>query len=148
MDFEPAGGRQVSVGVLPKKTQIDAMPEIDVPRSRLLSVQVYKTLSDAVLLDWFISLNDKDTMSECDVAYTAVNATSSASSGAYLLSPFLPRHRSFVLPTLEPDQTYQLLMSCVDRTDTRYSSEYITFTTGKQFVTVSSKGNNARCRKL
>ncbi len=31
--------------------------------------QVYKSFSDAVLLDWFISLTDKDRMSHCDVTY-------------------------------------------------------------------------------
>ena len=32
-------------------------------------MKVYKRLSDAVVLDWYISLSDKDQMSTCDVAY-------------------------------------------------------------------------------
>ena len=32
-------------------------------------MQVYKVLSDAVVLDWYISLSDKDQMSTCDIAY-------------------------------------------------------------------------------
>jgi len=32
-------------------------------------LKVYKRLSDAVVLDWYISLSDKDQMSTCDVAY-------------------------------------------------------------------------------
>ncbi len=31
--------------------------------------QVYKLFSDAVLLDWFISLTDKDRMSHCDITH-------------------------------------------------------------------------------
>ncbi len=36
--------------------------------------QVYKSFSDAVLLDWFISLTDKDMMSQCDIAQMQQNA--------------------------------------------------------------------------
>ncbi|CAB4062809.1 unnamed protein product [Lepeophtheirus salmonis] len=57
---------------------------------RSLSIKVYKVLSDAVILDWYIALSDKDQMSSCDVSYTRLdNDTESV-----LLSPFLPATRS------------------------------------------------------
>ena len=39
--------------------------------------QVYKTFSDAVVLDWFISLHDKDRMTHCDVTYFKLNKENS-----------------------------------------------------------------------
>ena len=39
----------------------------------MFSFQVYKTFSDAVVLDWFISLHDKDRMTHCDVTYFKLN---------------------------------------------------------------------------
>ncbi len=125
--FEPAGGRQVSAGLLPKRTVIESMPRRNPDDSALLTVQVYKTLSDAVVFDWFISLNDKDRMSECDVAYAKVGRNESSAFG---LSPFLPRHRSFVLPSLEAETTYEFHMSCDDRVGRRYATNAINFTTG------------------
>ena len=35
----------------------------------MLYFQVYKRLRDAVMLDWYISLSDKDQMSTCNVGY-------------------------------------------------------------------------------
>lgn len=94
-------------------------------------MQVYRTLSDAVILDWYISLNDKDRMSTCDVIYAPDDGGNNATSDSLLLSPFLPRQRTFVLRWLEPDRRYRFHMECVDVDGKEYLTKDIRFKTGE-----------------
>ncbi len=83
--------------------------------------QVYKSFSDAVLLDWFISLTDKDRMSHCDVTYFKLKGDSDDvipakensddvitakenSDDVMVVSSFMPTSRTFVLKPLEANQ--------------------------------------------
>ncbi len=67
------------------------------------------------MLDWYISLNDKDRMATCDVAYSPTNENKNSSTfkdaddsdTVLLLSPFLPRQRTFVLRSLESGEKYK-----------------------------------------
>ncbi len=96
---------------------------------------MYRTLSDAVVLDWYISLNDKDRMSTCDVIYSSEeNGGNGTSSSTFLLSPFLPRQRTFVLRWLEPDRRHSFRMSCVDVENRIYATNGIQFKTGEEEV--------------
>jgi hypothetical protein len=96
---------------------------------------VYKTLSDSVILDWYISLYDKDQMASCTVTYSPVyggggNDVNSTSSSSVVL-PFLPRRRTFLLQSLSSNQTYRFAMECTDDAGRNYATKNITFTTGK-----------------
>ena len=108
---------------------------------RYLSLlQVYKTLSDSVILDWYISLYDKDRMSSCTVTYSpasaaaGLNATSEAleegGGGDSVVLDFLPRRRTFLLQSLSPNTTYQFVMECADFAGRNYATKSITFKTG------------------
>ena len=55
-----------------------------------------------------------------------------------LLSPFLPRMRTFFLLNLESNQTYEFHMMCVDLNGRHYATNAIIFTTGKK------KPNNSK----
>ncbi|XP_040566903.1 uncharacterized protein [Lepeophtheirus salmonis] len=92
---------------------------------RSLSIKVYKVLSDAVILDWYIALSDKDQMSSCDVSYTRLdNDTESV-----LLSPFLPATRTFLLRPLESNKSYVFHMMCSDHDGHSYVSNPLRFIT-------------------
>ena len=99
--------------------------------------QVYKTLSDGVILDWYISLTDKDRMSTCDVAYAKANVTAADEDDTegglmLLISPFLPRQRTFLLRSLEANRTFVFHMMCEDVEGKDYvTKDEITFTTGE-----------------
>ena len=61
-------------------------------------IQVYRALMDAVVLDWTISLADKDRMKTCVVTYLAQEAKESTT-----IDPFMPKTRTFFLENLRPN---------------------------------------------
>ena len=67
-------------------------------------LQVYRTLRDAVVLDWTISLADKDKMKTCAVTYLAKEANESTT-----IDPFMPRTRTFLLEHLLTGQVSSFL---------------------------------------
>ena len=67
--------------------------------SFVLFIQVYRALMDAVVLDWTISLADKDKMKTCAVTYLAKEANESTT-----IDPFMPRTRTFLLEHLHTGQ--------------------------------------------
>ena len=70
----------------------------------LFVLQVYRTLRDAVVLDWTISLADKDKMKTCAVTYLAKEANESTT-----IDPFMPRTRTFLLEHLLTGQVSSFL---------------------------------------
>ena len=105
-------------------------------------LQVYKTLSDSVILDWYISLYDKDRMSSCTVTYSPTELNTTDEN----VLDFLPRRRTFLLQSLAPNTTYQFVMECADSAGRNYATKSITFKTGEyklthQDVEVLSKWN-------
>ncbi|XP_059091676.1 uncharacterized protein LOC131887161, partial [Tigriopus californicus] len=121
--FEPAAGHQLA---FPRKTILkeSPIPKIFTENTALLSVQVYKTLRDAVIFDWYISLNDKDQMSSCDVVYK-----SNSTNDTILLSPFLPKTRTFFIAELDAESHYEFHMLCEDHKARNYVTKPIFFTT-------------------
>ena len=92
---------------------------------------MYKTLSDSVILDWYISLYDKDRMSSCTVTYSPeFNATAEVFDDSVVLD-FLPRRRTFLLQSLSPNTTYRFVMECADSAGRNYATKSITFKTGR-----------------
>ena len=67
---------------------------------------MYRTLRDAVVLDWTISLADKDKMKTCAVTYLAKEANESTT-----IDPFMPRTRTFLLEHLLTGQVSSLHQS-------------------------------------
>eukprot|EP00095_Tigriopus_kingsejongensis_P000005 maker-scaffold342_size201858-snap-gene-0.18 protein:Tk00005 transcript:maker-scaffold342_size201858-snap-gene-0.18-mRNA-1 annotation:"hydrogenase expression formation protein" len=124
--FEPATGHQVA---FPRKTILkeSPIPKIFSKNTASLSVQVYKTLKDAAIFDWYISLNDKDQMRSCDVVYK-----SNVSNDSILLSPFLPKTRTFFIAELEPESEYEFHMLCEDHNGRDYITKPIFFTTASE----------------
>jgi hypothetical protein len=99
-------------------------------------LQVYKSFSDAVVLDWFISLADKDRLSHCEVTYSKQlrNARDvTHSDDVIVISPFLPVSRTFVLKPLAAGQTYSFLMNCRDAAGGRLSTQPIVLKTSETF---------------
>ena len=94
-------------------------------------LQVYKTLSDSVILDWYISLYDKDRMSSCTVTYSpAAASVGGINATTNKVLDFLPRRRTFLLQSLAPNTTYQFVMECADSSGRSYATKSITFKTG------------------
>ena len=73
-------------------------------------LQVYRTLRDAVVLDWTISLADKDKMKTCAVTYLAKEANESTT-----IDPFMPRTRTFLLEHLLTGQVSSFLDACINQ---------------------------------
>ena len=72
---------------------------LSVTNAELLNlIQVYRALMDAVVLDWTISLADKDRMKTCVVTYLAQEAKESTT-----IDPFMPKTRTFLLENLRPN---------------------------------------------
>ena len=95
-------------------------------------LQVYKTFSDAVLLDWFISRTDKDRMSHCDVTYYKFKDGRQNSDDVITIPSFMPTSRTFVLKPLEANSTYSFAMTCQDLMGTRYSTRPMVLYTSKK----------------
>ena len=55
---------------------------------------------DAVVLDWTISLADKDRMKTCAVTYLSTENQEKAKT----IDPFMPQTRTFLLQDLTPNQ--------------------------------------------
>jgi len=89
-----------------------------------LHIQVYRALMDAVVLDWTISLADKDRMKTCVVTYLAQEAKESTT-----IDPFMPKTRTFLLENLRPNHSYKFNMSCVDDTGHFLHSDQLEFST-------------------
>ena len=92
---------------------------------------MYKTLSDSVILDWYISLYDKDRMSSCTVTYSPAAASVGGINATNKVLDFLPRRRTFLLQSLAANTTYQFVMECADSSGRSYATKSITFKTGK-----------------
>ena len=60
---------------------------------------------DAVVLDWTISLADKDRMKTCVVTYLAQEAKESTT-----IDPFMPKTRTFLLENLRPNHVSRKLL--------------------------------------
>ena len=73
----------------------------------LLFLQVYRALMDAVVLDWTISLADKDRMKTCAVTYMSKEKAAKATT----IQPFMPPTRTFVLENLTPNQVINSAVS-------------------------------------
>ena len=69
-------------------------------------LQVYRALMDAVVLDWTISLADKDRMKTCAVTYLSKDQQQTSASPT-TIQPFLPQTRTFLLENLTPNQVSQ-----------------------------------------
>jgi len=88
---------------------------------------VYRTLRDAVVLDWTISLADKDKMKTCAVTYLAKEANESTT-----IDPFMPRTRTFLLEHLLTGQMYQFNMTCLNDVGDTLESDLLEFSTHEQ----------------
>ena len=66
----------------------------------VIYLQVYRTLMDAVVLDWTISLSDKDRMKSCAVTYLPKEE---AKESTITIDPFMPKSRTFLLENLRPN---------------------------------------------
>merc|ERR1711953_1461470 len=93
--------------------------------SNKLHIQVYRALMDAVVLDWTISLADKDRMKTCAVTYLSKDQNTAPT----IIRPFMPQTRTFLLENLTPNQHYKFNMSCESDVGVHYSSESIEFST-------------------
>jgi len=89
-----------------------------------LHIQVYRALMDAVVLDWTISLADKDRMKTCVVTYLAQEAKESTT-----IDPFMPKTRTFLLENLRPNHSYKFNMSCEDDSGHFLHSDSLEFST-------------------
>ena len=92
-----------------------------------------------MILDWYISLYDKDRMSSCTVTYSPTIITQFTSNATgdvaeveedTVVLDFLPRRRTFLLQSLSPNTTYQFVMECADSVGRNYATKPITFKTG------------------
>ena len=97
-------------------------------------LQVYRTLRDAVVLDWTISLADKDKMKTCAVTYLAKEANESTT-----IDPFMPRTRTFLLEHLLTGQVSSFLDASISNARGAVGGER---KISRNFVKMSNDPNN------
>ena len=97
-------------------------------------LQVYRTLRDAVVLDWTISLADKDKMKTCAVTYLAKEANESTT-----IDPFMPRTRTFLLEHLLTGQVSTFLDASISNARGAVGGER---KISRNFVKMSNDPNN------
>ena len=100
----------------------------------LFVLQVYRTLRDAVVLDWTISLADKDKMKTCAVTYLAKEANESTT-----IDPFMPRTRTFLLEHLLTGQVSSFLDASISNARGAVGGER---KISRNFVKMSNDPNN------
>jgi len=100
------------------------MSPVPLLKGNKLHIQVYRALMDAVVLDWTISLADKDRMKTCVVTYLAQEAKESTT-----IDPFMPKTRTFFLENLRPNHSYKFNMSCIDDSGQFLHSDPLEFST-------------------
>jgi len=100
------------------------MSPVPLLKGNKLHIQVYRALMDAVVLDWTISLADKDRMKTCVVTYLAQEAKESTT-----IDPFMPKTRTFLLENLRPNHSYKFNMSCEDDSGHFLHSDSLEFST-------------------
>jgi len=93
--------------------------------STTLDVSLWKAYTDTAVFDWYITLQEKDRMKQCDLTYGEL----SRGNETNMVENYLPRHRSFNLHPLRDNTDYWFTMVCTDNQDRLYSSEKILFKT-------------------
>ena len=85
---------------------------------------------DAVVLDWTISLADKDRMKTCVVTYLAQEAKESTT-----IDPFMPKTRTFFLENLRPNHvSSKLFFRQRSREQKKVASKQVSFTWSRKVI--------------
>ena len=103
------------------------MPNTQESESEPLTISVWQTSPHHAVLDWLITLAEKDTLVRCDMAYAA---TEDEDDDTKVVENFLPPHRTFVLSALSSNTSYCVCVRCIDKAGSWHVSEALYFTTG------------------
>lgn len=92
-----------------------------------LSLSVWEVYSDAVILDWYITLSMKFRMSSCQISFG--RDEDGDTEAEETVRNWVPDHRSFQVGGLSRNTSYWLVMSCTDTAGTILNSSLLRFTT-------------------
>jgi len=104
----------------------DVTSGTDESNESLLSVSVWEVYSDTVVLDWYITLQDKFRMNNCQIVY---GPTEDDDEDEDIVKNFIPDHRSFQIKNLQCNTSYWLVMTCTDIYGSIHNSSVLNFTT-------------------
>ena len=96
----------------------------------LFNIYVYNPVRTNILI-YFSAVADMNSENRNSSDATEEGSGAGADN-TVLLSPFVPRIRTFFLLNLESNQTYEFHMMCVDQNGRHYATNAIVFTTGKK----------------
>ena len=106
------------------------MPNTQESESEPLKISVWQTYPHHAVLDWLITLAEKDTLVRCDMAYGATEDEDDKED-ITTVENFLPSHRSIVVPHVSSNNSYWVCVSCRDGEGGWHHSKTLHFTTGK-----------------
>ena len=96
-----------------------------------LSISVWQTYPTHAVLDWLITLAEKDTLASCDITHAATEDTEKDDNET-VVENILPLHRTITVSPLSSNTSYSVVMVCMDREGGRHVSNTVHFTTGKR----------------
>jgi len=95
-----------------------------------LSLSVWEVYSDTVILDWYITLQQKFRMNTCQISYGPTDENNDEEKEIIAIKrTFIPDHRSFQVNSLQRNTSYWLFMTCTDIYGDVYNSSILNFTT-------------------
>jgi hypothetical protein len=89
-------------------------PNTQESESEPLTISVWQTYPNHAVLDWFITLAEKDTLVRCDMAYAATEDEDD-DEDTKVVENFLPPHRTFGLSSLSSNTSYCVCVRCRDK---------------------------------
>ena len=96
--------------------------------SSTLSISVWKTSPTHVLLDWYITLAEKDNLVSCDMAHGATEDLNNTE----VVENFLPLQRTLSITNLSSNTSYWASLVCKDREGGWHDSQTLQFSTGRR----------------
>ena len=80
------------------------------------------------MIDWYITLAEKDCLTSCDMTYAA---TEDQSENTKVVENFIPLHRSFEISQLSSNTSYWVCVVCRDKEGVEHASDILHFTTAE-----------------
>ena len=79
------------------------------------------------MLDWYITLAEKDTLASCEMTHVATEDQENTT----VVETFIPLHRSLSISPLSSNTSYLVNVVCGDKQGGRHASQSLHFTTGR-----------------
>ena len=98
--------------------------------SKHLSISIWHTYPTHAVIDWYITMAEKDCLTNCDMTYAA---TEDDKEKPKVVENFIPVHRTFSIGQLTQNTSYWVFVVCRDKGGGWHASHTIHFTTAEVY---------------